>query len=175
MDPEEKPNTVPAERIRALGRRIQQKRVAERLTLERAAEQSGVSAATLSRLERQADMKATKRFITPDTRTLMALSQWLGGLPETMIVAPSTAPTHRSIVVEGEVIGQVGENTPETVEVFLRADPKLSPEAAAMLAEMFRLAYQQYSRLSEGQQSSRLEEGPSSNFLPSPDDEESNP
>lgn len=168
MELEDEPNTVPpdADRIRVLGRRIQQKRVKERLTLERAAEQSGISAATLSRLERQSGMKTSKRFITPDTRTIAALSRWLGESLDAMIEgAPSTVPSIPSRAVEGEVVDGSGTNLPETVEVYLRADRNLSPEAAEMLAEMFRLAYQQYSRLSETQHSSKP--------LPPPDDPES--
>jgi len=158
MDGQEKthnepPDLTDAERIRSLGRRIQQKRVAERLTLEQAAEQSGVSAATLSRLERQAGMKTTKRFITPDTRTISALVRWMGESLNTMLETPTlAAPPVPSHIVEGEGIGGLGMNTPEAVEVYLRADRNLSPEVASMLAKMFRLAYEQYSRLSESQQ-----------------------
>lgn len=143
------------EDIRTIGRLIRQKRIAERLTLEQAAKQSGVSSATLSRLERQADIKtvSTKGFTTPDTRTLAVLIPWLGPGLESAI--EHEAPTSITIVprdvagriiVEGDVIGT---RTPEVVEAFLRADRNLNPQTAEMLAAMFRLAYQQYSQLSE--------------------------
>jgi transcriptional regulator with XRE-family HTH domain len=143
------------EGIRALGRLIRQKRIEERLTLERAAEQSNVSAATLSRLERQAETKAkkSKGFITPDTRTITALVQWLGvSLNDIIKGATSKALTLTPKVVEGEVVIEgeiINASTPQIVEAYLRADRNLSPQAAAMLAEMFQLAYRQYSQMSD--------------------------
>ena len=146
------------ERIRVLGRMIRQKRVSERLTLGLAAEQSGVSAATLSRLERQAEMKtnSAKGFITPDTRTIAALVRWIGvSLDDIIEGATSKALTIPPKVVEGEVViegSNIDVSTPEIVKAYLRADRNLTPQAAAMLAEMFQLAYRQYSQMSETKQ-----------------------
>lgn len=155
------------ERIREMGRMIRQKRVAERLTLERAAEQSGVSAATLSRLERQADLKSSRAMnsITPDTRTIAAIVRWLGVSLDNMIegertntaaIGPKTV--EGKVVVEGEIIDG---NLPQIVEAYLRADRNLSPQAAASLAEMFQLAYRLAAQKSESQQA--LEQQPDIN------------
>ena len=38
------------------------------------------------------------------------------------------------------------EATPEIVEAHLRADKKLTPETAKALSELFRVAYQQFSK-----------------------------
>ena len=38
------------------------------------------------------------------------------------------------------------ESTPEIVEAHLRADQSLTPETAAALSELFRVAYTQFSR-----------------------------
>jgi hypothetical protein len=38
------------------------------------------------------------------------------------------------------------EATPEIVEAHLRADKKLTPETAQALSELFRVAYQQFSK-----------------------------
>src|SRR5262245_43055117 len=121
------------ERIRSIGRRIRLKRIAEKLTLGRAAEQSTVSAPTLSRLERQAMMKSeSKGFIVPDTRTLTALVSWLGDdYPENpQGTEPKADPL--GVVIEGRV------PMPQIVEAYLRADRNLDARTAGMLAEMFR-------------------------------------
>src|SRR5262245_52096454 len=87
-DKDQKPN-VPSVandkpiRLEDLGELISTKRRSERLTLEQASTQSGVSPATLSRLERQGqlrdDMLSSERLqYAPDTRTLARLTRWLG-------------------------------------------------------------------------------------------------
>jgi len=167
MNHDENPNAAPlqqtdVERIRILGRLIRQKRVDERLTLGRAAEQSGVSTATLSRLERQAELKtkSTKGSITPDTRTVTALVRWVGVSLDNIIEgATLNAITIVPRMVEGEVVVEgeiIGATTPEIVHAYLRADRNLSPQAAANLAEMFQLAYRQYSQMSEQRQTVEL-------------------
>jgi len=117
-------------RVDDLGRLIQEKRKAEELTLAEAAEQSHVSAPTLSRLERQSN--DTGKVIIPDTRTLTALTQWLGVSVEQMLGIDTSS--------HGEM------STPDIVKAHLRADRKLNSEAAEALSEMFRLAYTQFSR-----------------------------
>jgi len=119
-------------RIGELGKLIQEKRRAERLTLAAAAQQSKVSAPTLSRLERQSNDGG--KVMTPDTHTLTALTQWLGVSVEQMVTMdqPQEAPTY----------------TPEIVKAHLRADRNLNHEAAEALGEMFRLAYDQFSKTS---------------------------
>lgn len=119
-------------RIGELGKLIQEKRRSERLTLAAAAQQSRVSAPTLSRLERQSTDGG--KVMTPDTHTLTALTQWLGVTVEQMVTMdqPQDAPMY----------------TPEIVKAHLRADRNLNPDAAEALGEMFRLAYDQFSRTS---------------------------
>lgn len=119
-------------RIDDLGRLIQEKRKSEGLTLVAAAKQSKVSAPTLSRLECQ--YKDGGKIMTPDTHTLTALTQWLGVSVEQMLTIdkPQEMPMY----------------TPEIVKAHLRADRNLNSEAAEALSEMFRLAYDQFSKTS---------------------------
>ena len=109
-------------RISAL---IKAKRRERELGLRAAADECGVSASTLSRLERGA---ATS---LPDSATLTKLAGWLGLSVDSLLSN------------QQEVQGQEPElTTPEIVEVHLRADRELSPETAKALAEMFRTLYQ---------------------------------
>ncbi len=86
----------------------------QQLKLRDAAEQSGVSAATLSRVLNNN---------LPDTRTFAALVRWLGVSADLFIPATSK-PT-----------------TPETIEAHLRADRTLPPELARALADLIRATY----------------------------------
>ena len=119
-------------KIKDLGKLVREKRKANKLTLEEVAERIGVSAATLSRLERQ---HANALNMSPDTRTITAIASWLGvsvdgfsGIEEQW--------AHRS--------------TPDLIEAHLRADRNLDPEAAEKLGIMFRLAYEQFTKSNSG-------------------------
>lgn len=117
-------------KIKDLGKLVREKRKANKLTLEDVAHRIGISAATLSRLERQ-NMNTNALNMTPDTRTIAAVASWLG------------------VSVEG--FSGINEqfaknNTPDLVEAHLRADRNLDPEAAEKLGMMFRLAYEQFAR-----------------------------
>jgi transcriptional regulator with XRE-family HTH domain len=128
-------------KVRALGRMVQRKRISERLTLQQAAERSGVSAPTLSRLERLATTKSMTGPI-PDTRTLTSVAHWLGvSLEEALEGGPKRPDINNLNIPQGG-------STPEIVRAHLRADRNLDPTTAAMLAQMFELAYEQYSKLS---------------------------
>ncbi len=109
-------------RISAL---IKAKRREEGIGLRDAAEASGVSASTLSRLERGA---ATS---LPDSATLTKVGEWLG-----LSLASLLSEKEKASGSEPEL------TTPEVVEVHLRADRELSPETAKALAEMFKTLYQ---------------------------------
>lgn len=148
---QERPANDELERIRAIGRRIRMKRTAEGLTLGRAAEQSSVSAPTLSRLERQAMLssKNSKGLIIPDTRTLAAVLSWLGDDYGEDAERIEQDAGRLGVFVEGR-----GAETPQIVEAYLRADRNLDPITAGMLAEMFRLAYEQYSAMSNAKKQS---------------------
>lgn len=108
-------------RISAL---IKAKRREEDLGLRAAADASGVSASTLSRLERGA---ATS---LPDSPTLTKLARWLGLSVDSLLSDKQEAKGR-----EPEL------TTLEIVEVHLRADRDLSPETARALTEMFKALY----------------------------------
>lgn len=103
-------------------RRLAQARKRQDLSLRAVAEGTGISAATLSRFE--------TRKGNPDMATLSKLIDWLG-------------------LDRGAVFGAVAEtprDTPEAVEVHLRADPKLDPKTAHALAEGFRAMYEHFTQ-----------------------------
>lgn len=108
-------------RISAL---IKAKRREDGVGLRDAAEASGVSASTLSRLERSA---ATS---LPDSGTLTKLANWLG-----LTLSSLLSDRKETNAVEPQL------TTPEVVEVHLRAAKELSPETAKALAEMFKTLY----------------------------------
>ena len=103
---------------------IKAKRREGDIGLRDAAEASGVSASTLSRLERGA---ATS---LPDSGTLTKLADWLG-----LTLSSLLSDKQQTEEVEPQL------TTPEVVEVHLRADKELSPETAKALAEMFKTLY----------------------------------
>lgn len=109
-----------------LAERIRRKRQQENLTLREAAKQCEISIATLSRVEKGS---------TPDLDTLVALTKWLE-LPIEHFLEEYSPPKEESV--------------PDIVEAHLRADKNLSPRTVKALAEMFRLAYEQYRRLEKG-------------------------
>lgn len=108
--------------VRELGSLISRRRVAKRLTLRDVEEQleHALTASTISRLENGA---------TPDIGNVPILARWLG-IPLNQIAWPGQA---------GEQV--VEADTPAVVEVHLRADRKLDPDAAEALASMFRMLY----------------------------------
>ena len=115
---------------------VKAKRRELNLSLREVARLSGISPSTLSRLERGIAPAL------PDAETLEKIAQWMGVPVDELIAAPSPGqpPLNRS--------GQVPElSTPEVVEVHLRADKNLSPQTARALAELFKLAYEQFTRI----------------------------
>ena len=137
---------TPAISVEELAEQLYRKRKARELTLEQASQQIGVSPATLSRWERQRhrdDGAAVgKAPLAPDTRTLTAITRWLGVPLSQLIEVGSPELAHG-------VVHQEGESVPDMVEAHLRADRNLDGETALTLARMFRLAYEQFSRLSQ--------------------------
>jgi len=96
----------------------------------------------------------------PDTRTLAAVARWLA-VPLGQIVEGDTPEETGSRTPERTpvVTHRAGESVPDMVEAHLRADRHLDDEAALALAQMFRVAYDQFSRLHQAQGSlERLEE-----------------
>ncbi len=98
-----------------VGRRRESRGVRE------AAEEAGVSPATLSRVERGDYL--------PGRDNLLKLAAWLGEAVDELDFGPSGH--------EGEP-----ESTPDAVALHLRADKDLSDEEAAILEEVFRSAYE---------------------------------
>jgi transcriptional regulator with XRE-family HTH domain len=119
--------------IKELGDAVRRKRDEMRMGLRAVADATGVSASTISRIE--------NGTCQPSTENIVRLAEWLRMPMERFIGARDHAG------VEGApVIYFPQEATPDIVEVHLRADRNLSAEAASALAEMFRVAYKQFSR-----------------------------
>jgi len=112
-----------------LGKAIKRRREELKLSLRDVADIVDVSASTLSRIE-----NGTGR---PDADNIARLSQWLN-MPVDRLFR------HESSSVE-PVIYYPHEATPDIIEAHLRADKDLTPETAKALAELFRVAYKQFS------------------------------
>lgn len=117
------PEPVDVER---LGQRLRRARREQEATLEDVFKATGVSVATLSRVER-----GGSRDI--DAGTLVSICRWMGAKPEEFRpdAEPPKTPTRRTPA-----------STPEAVELYLRADKNLDERTAVLLAEMFRAAYE---------------------------------
>ena len=116
-----------------LGRAIRRKRESLGLSLRDVADETSVSASTLSRIE-----NGTGK---PDADNIARLTGWLDVPMERILGRQGTDS-------EGEkaVVYFARESTPEIVEAHLRADRNLTPETASALSELFRVAYTQFSR-----------------------------
>ena len=113
-----------------LGKYIKRKRQGQGLSLRGVAQQTQVSASTLSRIENGTG--------TPDFPTLARLARWLE-IPLERIVGGGRQDVGEPVVYYPH------ESTPDIVEAHLRADRNLSPDMARALAELFRVAYKQFS------------------------------
>jgi transcriptional regulator with XRE-family HTH domain len=116
-----------------LGRAVRRRRDALGLSLRDAAKETGVSASTLSRIE-----NGTGK---PDADNIARLTMWLD-VPVERIMSGRHAE-HDQVA---PVVYYPHESTTEIVEAHLRADRNLTPETAAALSELFRVAYDQFSR-----------------------------
>jgi len=102
------------------------------LNLRDVAAQTGISASTLSRIERgEAE---------PDLRTVRAVVSWVGVPLERVVIGAATGSARAS---KATTAGQRSLRPLDQVEVQFRADPKLSPEAAEALIKIVRTAYTQ--------------------------------
>src|SRR5256885_14349810 len=116
-----------------LGRAISRKREELGLSLRDVADETKVSASTLSRIE-----NGTGK---PDADNIARLTAWLDMPVERVMSARKNEEgTDNSAVVYFP-----HEATPDIVEAHLRADRNLTPQTAKALSELFRLAYQQFS------------------------------
>ena len=115
-----------------LGRAIRRRREELGLSLRDVADQTNVSASTLSRIE-----NGTGK---PDADNIARLTSWLD-MPLERILG-----RHEDSNETKAVVYYPHESTPEIVEAHLRADRNLSPETADALSQLFRVAYSQFSR-----------------------------
>ncbi|MEP6636160.1 MAG: helix-turn-helix transcriptional regulator [Acidobacteriota bacterium] len=116
-----------------LGRAIRRKREALEFSLRDVANETGVSASTLSRIE-----NGTGK---PDAENIARLTGWLD-VPMERILGGDRLDGDAAKAV----VYYARESTPEIVEAHLRADRNLTAETASALSELFRVAYTQFSR-----------------------------
>ena len=114
-----------------LGRAIKRHREDLKMSLRDVADEIGVSASTLSRIE-----NGTGK---PDADNIARITRWLD-MPVDRVMSNRQGRDVEPVVYYPH------EATPEIVEAHLRADKKLSPETAKALSELFRVAYQQFSK-----------------------------
>ena len=124
-----------------LGRAIRRRREELGLSLRDVATLTAVSASTLSRIE-----NGTGK---PDAENIARLTSWLDVPMERIL-----SGRHPQSEATNAVVYYPQEPTPEIVEAHLRADRNLTPETAAALSELFRVAYTQFSR-NDGEKTSR--------------------
>jgi len=113
--------------VEELRKAILDRKKRDNLTWKEIAQETGVSAPTLSRITRGEE-------IQPDTKTVGKLVNWLETSVDRFYNTPSKAPT-KIIELPKDM------STPEIVEFHLRADKNISPDTAGALAEMFKLVY----------------------------------
>ena len=113
-----------------LGRAIKRRREELGLSLRDVADVTAVSASTLSRIE-----NGTGR---PDADNIARITQWLD-MPVDRLMRNSSNNVE-------PVIYYPHEPTTDIVSAHLRADKNLSAETAEALSELFRVAYQQFSK-----------------------------
>jgi transcriptional regulator with XRE-family HTH domain len=123
-----------------LGEYVKRKRLDEKMSLRQVATRINVSASTLSRIENGIGV--------PDSATLARLASWLG-IPLERLMRGTLLGEDKELrgapaYVE-PVIYFPTESTPSIVEAHLRADRNLNPDMAKALAELFRVAYTQFS------------------------------
>lgn len=116
-----------------LGRAVKRRREELKLSLRDLAATTSVSASTLSRIE-----NGTGK---PDADNIARLTSWLD-VPMERILSGHRLETDSTKAV----VYYPQEPTPEIVEAHLRADKNLTPETASALSELFRVAYNQFSR-----------------------------
>jgi transcriptional regulator with XRE-family HTH domain len=123
-----------------LGRAIRRRREELGLSLRDVADQTSVSASTLSRIE-----NGTGK---PDADNIARLTTWLDVPLERILTRGRDETSNAKAVVYFP-----HESTPEIVEAHLRADRNLSPETADALSQLFRVAYSQFSKNEPGNSS----------------------
>ena len=115
-----------------LGRAVRRRREELGLSLRDVATKTSVSASTLSRIE-----NGTGK---PDADNIARLTAWLEVPMERILSGRDRQGEAPAVVYYPQ------EPTPQIVEAHLRADRNLTPETAAALSELFRVAYTQFSK-----------------------------
>jgi len=115
-----------------LGSAVRRRREQQGLSLRDVADETGVSASTLSRIE-----NGTGK---PDADNIARLAAWLD-MPIERVMHHGA----RDASDPKPVVYYPHESTPEIVEAHLRADRHLTPQTAKALSELFRVAYAQFS------------------------------
>src|SRR5947209_2727711 len=118
-----------------LGDAMRRRRQEQGMSLRDVAEETGVSASTLSRIE-----NGTGK---PDADNIARLASWLD-----MPIERVMHHGQRSSSDPKPVVYYPHESTPEIVEAHLRADKHLTADTAKALSELFRVAYAQFSTTS---------------------------
>lgn len=118
-----------------LGRAIKRKREELGISLRDVANETQVSASTLSRIE-----NGTGK---PDADNIARLTSWLDMPVDRVMKKNNTSGTAEPVIYYPH------ESTPSIIEAHLRADRNLTPETARALSEMFRVAYTQFSKPGE--------------------------
>lgn len=108
----------------AVGARVLAKRRSRKLSIREAAGEIGVSAPTLSRVE---------RGHLPERESLLRLARWVG-----VRIDPALRNDDER---RNQLVHEPSTSTVEAVELHLRADNNLNKDDAEALTEMFRLAY----------------------------------
>src|SRR5438093_3853317 len=116
-----------------LGDAVRRRREQKGMSLRDVADETNVSASTLSRIE-----NGTGK---PDADNIARLTTWLD-MPLERILSRGRDDNNDAKAV----VYYPHESTPEIVEAHLRADRNLSPETADALSQLFRVAYSQFSR-----------------------------
>jgi len=124
--------------VKELGEYVRRRREEKKTSLRSVANDTGVSASTLSRIE--------NGIGTPDAATLSRLAVWLGMTLERLMSGALIAMPEES---PEKVVYYPTESMPTIVDAHLRADRNLKPEAAKALAELFRVAYTQFASQTE--------------------------
>ncbi|KXK05713.1 MAG: DNA-binding protein [Acidobacteria bacterium OLB17] len=115
--------------VKELGKAISRRRNELKLSLRDVADETNVSASTLSRIESGKGR--------PDAENIARIMQWLE-MPVDRVMKKHTGAEVEPVVYYPQ------ESTPEIVSAHLRADKNLSPETADALSELFRVAYSQF-------------------------------
>jgi len=107
---------------------VRKKRDRDGLTLRDVADQTGLKVPTISRVERgdAQDLEGS---------TLLTLCTWVGANPDNFKqdAALPAPPAGKA---------KIRHNTPDVVELYLRADKNLNKKTASALSTLFRTAYE---------------------------------